>query len=261
MCRELIHIYGPLSIQSFGLIIAIGLLLFTWLVYHHPLRKKLLSKDQFSSVLLIGILSGIIGGRLLFIAQEYSSMSSVFDIFRIWQGGFSILGTIAGITLALAYYLKKTKIPALPFFDLIAIYAPLFQSISRIGCFTAGCCYGMPTSLPWGITYSDQLCSAPTNIALHPTQLYSSITLFFIFIFMRFVATKKLKKPGQLITLYLALASIERFTIAFWRADRDFCQKGFLKIFSVHQWLALILLVFAITTFVFVTFFRKPRQT
>jgi len=257
MSRELLHIYGPFSIQSFGLIIAIGLLLFTWLIQRHPKRKNLLSDEQFSAIILLGIISGIIGGRLLYIAQMYHKMPSIWSGLRIWEGGFSILGTLIAIPIALTIYLKKKNIPALPFFDIIALYSGLFQAISRIGCFFAGCCYGLATNLPWGITYTDCLSLAPTGISIHPTQLYSSIFLFCIFLFMRFFAAKKFKKPGQLITLYLALASLERFTVAFWRADREYLSGIVLNLLSIHQWLALLLCFFALSSFAFLTL--KPR--
>jgi len=183
--RGLLHIWGPISIQGFGLIVTIGLLIFTWLVYRNPRRKQLISNEQFSSALLVGILSGIIGGRLLYVVQEYRFMTSFWEAFRFWEGGFSILGTIISVPIALTIYLKKHNIPILPFFDLISLYGPLLQSISRLGCFVAGCCYGLPTDLPWAITYTNPQATAPCYLPLHPTQLYSALVLFSIFLCTR----------------------------------------------------------------------------
>jgi len=255
MSRELIHIYGPISIQSFGLIVAIGLSLFLWLVYKHPKRKKLINDEQFSTVTFVGIVAGIFGGRLFFVAQEYQSMSFV-QMISFWQGGFSILGTIIFTLCAIIFYLKIIRVPILPFLDLIAIYAPLAQSISRIGCFVAGCCYGTPSSLPWA-TCPLQVTSCIQK--LHPTQLYSSLSLFFIFLFMRFIATKVCSKPGQLISLYIALAGFERFFIGFWRGDNEFFKNEAFNLISIHQWIGLLLTIVGLIIFFCIPLFYRQR--
>lgn len=141
-------------------------------------------------------------------------------------------------------------------FDLLAIYAPLAQSIARIGCFVAGCCYGAPSTLAWAV----QPAGAPFCMRLHPTQLYSSISLLLIFLFMRFVATQLCSKPGQLVTLYLILASMERFTVDFWRGDRVFFKYAPLSILSVHQWIALGIAVIALITFIGITMHSNARR-
>lgn len=259
MSRELLHLYGNLSIQSFGTIIAAGLFLFTWLVHRNPKRKALMSSEQFSQALFIGIFSGIIGGRLLYVASEYALMDSIFDFFRFWEGGFSILGTILAVLFTLTIYLKKTKVPFLPFLDLIALYGPLLQSISRLGCFVAGCCYGKACSLPWAITYTDHHSSAPLHQAIHPTQLYSSIALFGVFIFIRFIAARYFTKPGQLITLYLMLAGAERFIVDFWRADQEYFSYPYLAALSMHQWIALCISTLAFFSFIMLSLGNKKK--
>jgi len=252
MSRELIHIYGPFSIQSFGLIVAIGLSLFLWLVYKNPKRKKLISDEQFSTLTFIGIVAGIVGGRLFFVAQEYQTMSFV-QMLSFWEGGFSILGTIICTLLAIVLYLKRIRVPIFPFLDLIAIYAPLAQSISRIGCFVAGCCYGTLSNLPWAV------CPKGSLAPLHPTQLYSSLFLFLIFLFMRFVATKFCKKPGQLISLYVALAGFERFFIGFWRGDNEYFGAKTLQALSIHQWIGLLLTAAGLIIFFCIPLFYRRR--
>ncbi|MFC1845552.1 prolipoprotein diacylglyceryl transferase [Candidatus Dependentiae bacterium] len=261
MSRELIHLYGNLSIQSFGTIITVGLLLFVWLVHRNPRRKALMSSEQFSRALLVGVIAGIVGGRLLYVAEEYHSMNSLFDVFRFWEGGFAILGTIIAVLLALAIYLKNKKIPLLPFFDLVAIYGPLLQSISRLGCLAAGCCYGKACSSAWAVTYTDPNSIAPTHVPLHPTPLYSTIALFLLFLFMKFIAARRLTVPGQLITLYLLGASAVRFTVDFWRADREFFSAPCLAHLSMHQWIALCIGTAALCAFIVLSIRDKQTQS
>ena len=239
MHRELIHIYGPFSINSYGVAIAIGIIVFMLLAVRNPRRKQLMSANQFSESILVGILAGIIGGRLLFILTSWHMFATFGEFFSIWDGGFAVLGTILAIILAVPLNLKKQLIPILPFLDLVGLYAPLLYAISRIGCFAAGCCYGLPTSLPWGYIYSDPDSIAPLHVALHPTQLYSSGISLLVFFFMIGIAQRIFKNPGQLFMIYLALTSSERFIVDFWRADREYLSQPAFALLSVYQWIAL----------------------
>ncbi len=243
MPRELLHICGPFSIQSYGLAIASGLVLFLLFASQHPWRKRLLSQEAFFESMMIGIGTGLVGGRLLYVVQNYHEFGSLLDIFRVWDGGFAVLGSVLGILLSMPFYLRKRHIPVLPYFDLIALFAPLLQSVSRLGCFFAGCCYGKPCTLAWSVTYTDSGSLAPLGIAIHPTQLYSSLLLFCIFILFYFVAQKRIAKAGQLLAAYLICAGLERFLVDFWRADREYFSFDIRHTFSSHQYIALALVL------------------
>jgi len=237
MYKELIHIYGPFSIQSYGLLIALGLLLTIWLFKRHPKRKGLLTEDQLVNLIAINTLAGILGGRLLHVIAQWHAFDSWYELFALWEGGFSLMGTVVTILITLPLTLRWYKIPIVPFLDLVALYAPLLQSISRLGCFLAGCCYGMPTSLPWSVTYTDPEGFAPLCVRLHPTQLYSTLVLLVIFLLLYFVIQPRTKKTGMIITWYLVLMSAERFLVDFLRGHREFTAVS--GIFSLHQLIAL----------------------
>jgi len=218
--RELLHICGPISIYSFGVAIAVGLLAFIKGVQAHPQFKELKLEGKFTEILILGIASALIGGRFLFAISEPEGLSALPELFMPWKGGLSLLGGIIAVLLVVPWYLKRIRVPVLPFFDLIAIYTPLLQSIARIGCFLAGCCHGAPTNGSWGYTYTDPASAAPIGIPLYPTQIYSAVALFIIFILLYGVFQYRCRKPGQLTALYLMLASVERFAIDFLRGDR-----------------------------------------
>ncbi len=242
MQRTLLHLCGPLYIQSFGLMIALGLMLFTWLVLRHPNRPALISKDQFIDTLLLGIGVAIVGGRLLYVITEWSNIHSWYEMISIWDGGLSLLGSILGIILIMPWYMHYHAIPALPLLDIAAVYTPLLQSISRIGCFLAGCCYGIASEVPWAVIYTDPESIAPLAISLHPAQLYSSIMLLSIFLLMYYKVQKITTKPGQLLGIYLISAGAERFMMDFFRGDRTFFTLPGLPVtFALHQWIALAL--------------------
>lgn len=243
MPRELLHICGPFSIQSYGVAIASGLVLFLLLATRHPWRKTLLSQEAFFESMMMGIGAGLVGGRFLYVVQNYHEFGSLLDIFSVWDGGFAVLGSVLGILLSMPFYLRKQHIPVLPYFDLVALFAPLLQSVSRLGCFFAGCCYGKSCTLAWSVTYTDSGSLAPLGIAIHPTQLYSSLLLFCMFILFYCVLQKRITKAGQLLAAYLICAGLERFLVDFWRADREYFSFDIRHTFSSHQYIALALIL------------------
>ena len=204
-------------------------------------QKNLLSDSDFTNAFVESALVGILGGRLLHILSEWHNYTSFIDMISIWNGGMSVLGSFIGVIAYATWYLRKRRIPTLQVFDSVALYAPLAHGIARIGCFLAGCCYGLPTSLWWGVTYTNPEVVAPLHIQLHPTQLYSSLSLFAIFLILR-KAEKRYVNPGELTMLYLTLASIERWGIDFLRGDRvinspfSFISTSWL---SLDQWIAI----------------------
>lgn len=243
MYPKLLHIYSDLYINSYGLAIAVGLALFTWLLSHDTQAKKLTSSQELLNIIQLGFVIALIAGRLGVFLTEPNLYTYWYEWFMLWKGGFSILGSILGIVLLMPCILKKKNIPILPFLDRVSVYAPLLQSISRIGCFLAGCCAGKPTSSIWAVTYYDPACMTQLYVPLHPTQLYSSILLLIIFFFLYFGLQQRTKHSGVLFFSYLLLVSFERFIVDFFRADHINAPELLYNLFSIHQWIALLLFV------------------
>ncbi len=221
-------------------------------------RFSLLNVDEkFTDIIGVSIIAGVIGGRFVEVISDLTSYPHWYDWFSVWQGGFSALGSILGVSIIVPLYLKKIHVPVMPLFDLAAMYAPLFQAIARFGCLTAGCCHGIATNSIFGIIYTNLETIAQCTIPVHPTQLYSSILLFCIFLFMFFVAQNRLQKPGQLFTLYLMLASLERFIIDFLRADRIMLGNSWI---SFHQLIAIIIFTSALTFFIIILLSKNKKH-
>ena len=250
MLPYLFQIYGPLYANCYGIAIAIAILVFTSLVNKDPRRAKIISSNMLQNTILLGTLVGIAGGRFLWVIGNWPL--SFYEIIEIWEGGFAVLGAIIAIMAVLPFYLHKIKVPIFALLDLASIYAPLLQAISRLGCFLAGCCYGIPTNSKWGVVYTHPDVAVPLElkyIPIHPTQLYSSFILFIIFLLMYYFFRKHRTKPGQLIAIYLALSATERFVVDFWRADQEFLDAKYLQFFSLHQWVSLLIFTCAILLF------------
>ncbi len=239
MYPNLAHIYGPIYLNCYGLMIALGLLIFRYLLLKNPARSKILTTEQFDNILLISIPVAILGGRLLWAFGDWQELKSPLDILALWEPGYSVLGALLAILIFLPIYLKYQKISGLKLLDLAAIYTPLLHSISRFGCFLAGCCYGKVTDLPWGVIYTHPDVLVPEFLKftkIHPTQLYSSIILLSIFCFMFFYAQKYFTKSGQLTGIYLILTGLERFTVDFFRADQEllsWCTLGLQQVIAL----------------------------
>lgn len=261
MIPYLFHIYGPLYANCYGLAILIGILTLLWFAKRDNKLMKLVSYDQLINSIVLGTMIGIVGGALLWGFNNWHTLDSVVEIFEFWRGGFSILGTIIAVSLTIPLYLRFNGIPILPFLDRIAIYAPLVQSISRIGCFFAGCCHGSPTGSCIGITYTHPDSAAPLGIKVHPAQLYSSFLLCMIFIFMFFVAQKKAKNAGELMSMYLVLAGFERFVIDFWRGDKEYNASLSLWQLSSNQLIALGVCLSGVLLFIYYRWYKRSYES
>ncbi len=261
----LLHIYGPIAIHSFGLMIALGSIVILYLLQQDKPLHKIISVEQLGTLFQLSFFSGMIGGRVLFLMTNSSMIESWTDCFTVWAGGLSFLGAFIGVVSTLSAYFYYTKLPVLAILDRIALYAPLLQSISRLGCFFAGCCFGKPTNLPWGIVYECSDSLAPLHVTLHPTQLYSSLFLacsFIVLLCYDRYCTSKNKHTGQILALYIMLMSVERFFVDFLRGDQEFfTQPGYFSYLSIQQALAFWLFLGAVIMMGFITIYKKQDES
>lgn len=240
MGRQILTISQSFGIEGYGFFIALGIFVALIALLYDSKRKQLFDSNNLYNLVSLLIGSGIIGGRLLFTITNQEPSHSWLDFFRIWDGGFSLMGSVIGIFIAIASYSRYRQIPFLPLTDLMSLYGPLVLSIARIGCYWAGCCFGSPSHLPIALIYTDTDSMAPLNIPLHPSQLYHSALLFFIFIFLIIVRSVYPRlKPGIMTCFSIFCIGIERYVVDFYRGDREF-MSGFSTYLSVHQIISLV---------------------
>ncbi len=211
MYSTLFTIFG-LPIRAYGLMLVIGFGLGLARMVRAAKRRGI-EPDRVYDLGLVSLLSGVIGARAVYILinPETEKWS---EFIQVWNGGLSFHG---GIILALFcgwLYTRRTKIPFLAAADLAAPSIAIGYAITRIGCFLNGCCYGSPTSLPWGVNFHEQGLSTPPS---HPTQLYAAAANLLIF-FLLTRLEKQHRSAGFVFVSYLGLYSIYRFLIEFLRA-------------------------------------------
>lgn len=260
MYRELLPIWGPISINSFGLCISVGFIFFMQLIFRSSARQALISDQQLNTLLLGGIAATLLGSRTLYLVQNWHSLHSWTDIFAVADGGLSIMGGILSCIIWVWFFSIAHHIPTLPLFDTLALYVPMLQAFGRLGCFCAGCCHGTTCNSWHAVTYTDPKSFAPLHTPLHPTQLYSALSLLVICLILYLIARRK-PAPGTLLGVYLLLSGAERFVIDFWRADREFMPHHYLKLFSLHQWLALLFIMVAFMLLMLIPRLRPSRIT
>ena len=152
------------------------------------------------------------------------------------------------------WFFKKNKLNTYKMLDVMAITTCLVHMFGRVGCFLAGCCYGLPTTSIFGVTFTDPACQAePKNVALHPTQLYEATYILLVMVVLIFLRARR-KFYGQLFLLYLILYAVGRSVLEIFRGDTD---RGFIiKDYVSHsQFVAFIIIVVVI--FVYVRWARK----
>lgn len=257
---QALSLYNIITINYYGLFIVLGILVSFYFLTKNRLYTPFTSHPQFPSLINVMIVAGIIGGRLVTVLSEREAYAHFYDWFNIALGGFSALGSILGVLATGPLFLYYNRMPLLPLCDAVALYAPLFQAIARIGCFIVGCCHGISTDSFLSVMYTHPHTLASCSTAVHPTQLYSALLLFMIFLLLRYLSRTLYKRPGLLFTLYLVLASLERFFVDFWRADRIMIASSGIP-FSVHQCIALFLIIVSGSLGIYITSQNKNYES
>lgn len=244
---------GPLTIHTYGFFVALGFI--TGILVTVRLGKKQgIPSQQVMDMAFVMMIWAIVGSRLLYVVINFGYYRAhPLDAFKIWQGGLVFSGGLVAVAAAMTWYLRRHRLSFWAVGDLWAPALALGQAVGRIGCFMAGCCYGRPTDLPWGIVFDHPHTLAPPNVPLHPTQLYSSLGGFVIFLVLCVLHTKR-KFQGQVFLWYLILHSTFRLFVERFRGD----ERGLLPgtDMTLTQFLATVILILAVVAL----FLLKSRQ-
>lgn len=210
MHSTLFKIFG-IPIRSYGLMMVVGFAAGLWRMTR-VCRKRGIDPERVYDLSLIVLLSGIIGSRIVYILLNPDT-ESFRDFFAVWNGGLSFHGGVALALLAALVYTRRYKLSYWKLADLFAPSLALAYAFTRIGCFLNGCCYGAPTSLPWGVRFDE--CGILTPLS-HPTQIYAFLAN--VAIFLALIGLEKLKrKQGFIFVSYIGLYGVYRFFVEFLR--------------------------------------------
>jgi phosphatidylglycerol:prolipoprotein diacylglycerol transferase len=242
MYPDLVSI-GTFTLHTYGLCIALGALLGILFVARGA-RREALNQQQLLDLVFYLLIAAIIGSRVFYILLNPGYyLQHPLESIMIWRGGLVFYGGFLFAFPTCYFYLKKHGLPFLKTCDILAPGLALGESLGRIGCFFAGCCYGRPTELPWGVTFTHPNSLAQLGVSLHPTQLYSSAAAVLMFIIL--VSFRRFKRAdGQVVFLYVLLYALGRLVIENFRGDeRGLLVAGYL---TLTQTIAIVLIPVAL---------------
>jgi phosphatidylglycerol:prolipoprotein diacylglycerol transferase len=213
---------GPVTIHTYGFMMALGVGMALWFIFVQA-KKQGLDASRIIDAAFYIILISLVGAKLILFLGNVSYYSrnpkEIFSLAR--SGGVFQGGLVFGVVFALLYF-RKHKLPSWKLGDLAGPALALGHGFGRIGCFSAGCCYGSECSLPWGVTFSSEyarnLVGVRLGVELHPVQLYEAILNFVNFVVLFFILRKK-KFDGQIFSFYIINYSIIRYFTEFFRGD------------------------------------------
>ncbi len=215
---------GEIKLHTYGVMISLGFIFGIALTIREG-RRVGVAPDQVLDLAFWVLIASMVGSRVLFIITEWNTTywpnlkaTTPFynaKLFRIWEGGLVFHGGLIGGLIATALFVRSQKLGFFLLADTVVPVVALGQFFGRIGCFSAGCCYGKATDLPWAVSF-------PASVGLkghiHPTQLYEALATLAIFFILLWIRHKK-RFHGQVVIAYLVLYAFVRFFIEIFRGD------------------------------------------
>jgi phosphatidylglycerol:prolipoprotein diacylglycerol transferase len=213
-------------LHTYGVLVAVAFLMALWLAGRLA-REAGLSADAVTNLGIYCALAAIAGAKIMMFLIDIPYYSQhpaeIFSLSTLQAGGVFYGGLLAALAVAI-WYMRKTRLPGWKTADVFAPAIALGHGIGRIGCFTAGCCWGVECQRPWAVTFTSpvahELVGVPLNVPLHPTQLYEAFAEFVIFGLLYW----RIRRPhadGGIIGAYLMLYSVARFTVEFFRVHEQ----------------------------------------
>jgi phosphatidylglycerol---prolipoprotein diacylglyceryl transferase len=231
---------GPFDVRWYGIMVVLAVVAVIALAILEA-RRVGLSEDHVYNVALWGIIGGILVSRLLHVIDKWDYyMANPRQI--IGFEGLTVYGAVLGALIAVLIYCRVKKISFWQLGDIIAPGAIVGQAIGRIGCLLNGCCYGLPTSLPWGVVYTNPASFCPLGESFQPTQVYH-ILWDLIGFGILWSVRRKLEPKGSLFLLYLAIYAAGDLAIRFVRVGEPFRSGLFFNLQQAQLIGILILLV------------------
>jgi phosphatidylglycerol---prolipoprotein diacylglyceryl transferase len=220
-----LHLFGPISIPTFGLMVATGLFVAAYVV-QADFRRRRSSVDAFLIIGLAGI-AGIAGARLYHVLETPHEFFAHPWPFLWTRFGFAWFGGLIGGFIALVFLARSEKIRVLEFLDACAPGACVGYAIGRIGCLLSGDGdYGRATSLPWGMSFPNGVESTtekclewglPADCRVHPTPIYEFLIWLVIAAILWKIGSATIQKGqptgGRIFFFYLILTGIARFLV------------------------------------------------
>lgn len=207
--------FGPVTLSTYGLMVAVGLYA-GYLVLRADLSRRHLPGDATTIIFFTG-LGGLAGAKL------YHVLETPAELWRDPAGmifsntGFAWFGGFLGGLLVLVLLGRHYGLGVLTTLDVASPAATVGYAFGRIGCLLSGDGdYGIPTSLPWGMSFPNGL--VPTTERVHPTPIYEFLAWMLI-AWLLWRAGREARPAGWILALYLVCTGAARLLVEFIRIN------------------------------------------
>jgi phosphatidylglycerol:prolipoprotein diacylglycerol transferase len=252
MLPELFRIpFTETMLPTYGLLLAVAFITALWITARLAANDGLPRNHVYDLGLYV-LASGLVGSKLLMVVTEWDDFrrdwSKLLSLDFLRSGGVYFGGFLIAVAVSVLL-VKKWNLPWRKTADAFAPGIAFGHFVGRLGCFSAGCCWGKATSSWIGVTFpekANEVTGVPSGIPLVPTQLIEAGSNLLIFAALIWVRRRR-KYSGQVMFLYLLLYSAARFTIEFWRDD----PRGALFGLSTSQFISALLFPMALGMMVY----------
>lgn len=237
------------KIAMYGLCIVAGIIAGIMAAYYYG-DKHCISREDILFSSLYGIIGVVVGGKIVYLIINTPLIIEKWDILishpeylvSLFTAGFVFYGGLAGALLGILIYCKTYRLETKKILFCILPAVPLVHAFGRIGCFMAGCCYGIEYQGAGSVVFKNSVAGgAPRGIPLFPVQILEvavNLVIFAVLVIMM----RNAKNLNQTLTAYAILYAISRFLLEFLRGD---VERGYLWNLSTSQWISLFLLAAA----------------
>ena len=230
---------GPLRLNAYGLMIALGAIAATWLMGRRLEARKWGTRDDASSIATWAVPAGVVGARIYHVITDWERFDGrLIDVFKIWKGGLGIYGGLVLGTAVGLWVAKNKGLSVGRTLTAVAPALPLAQAIGRWGNWFNQELFGRPTTLPWGLEIDARKIPDGYEVGtlFHPTFLYESLGLLVLMVILLQIDRRAGLREGRLFLVYAAGYSVLRFFVEGLRIDPARSASGL----RLNQWVSLV---------------------
>lgn len=209
---------GPLTVTWFGIFVASGFMAGLWTASRRAMRVGIHPETVIDAGLWL-MVGTIVGARTLYVISYWNESFAgrpLKEIFMVQHGGLVFYGGLIGASLACIVFAFVRKLPLWKLADILAPSIALGSFFGRWGCLMNGCCYGRPTTLPWGIQFPKGHETYPNYV--HPTEIYDSLLNFGLYASLAWLFRRR-SFDGQVFAVYLICYAVLRSFVEYFRGD------------------------------------------
>lgn len=211
-----IHVFG-LTIYSFAIVFAAAGIV-AGLIIARRLKEWDRPSEWGAEMAFAGMVGGAIGARVYYLAKNFNLVRHHFLAGVFSGSGFVWYGGVVGGAVGVGVWAYWRGLLGLKLFDLSAVPAAAGYAILRIGCQLSGDGdYGLPSHLPWAMSYRHGTVPTPPGVRVQPTPIYETISMGIVAWFLWRVRDRL--RPGGLFACYLVLSGLERLLVEFVRRN------------------------------------------